>query len=145
MTSRLIAFFAAALVACSNGCAPHPPTRPADAGPADRSDQSEPDPDTTRPSDAEVARPVDEGPTHRTGDQPDDAAALAGVLRPIDSPLPSRASLERGYSDPVAVLLELSEPSWPDSLVRANALAELGLFPERTEAMSRLLQVATDE
>jgi hypothetical protein len=72
------------------------------------------------------------------------AAELAGALRPIDSPLPSRAQLEAACADPVEPLLELSLLSWPDGIVRGNALVELGLFPESGEAMDRLLEVAMD-
>ena len=73
-----------------------------------------------------------------------DPALLAAALRPIDSPLPSRASLEAGYEDPVALLLQVASPSWPEPIERENALSELGLFAEDRRANQRLIEVAVD-
>ena len=128
-----------ALLTALSGCAPSassPPARPLTATQEIRAAV----PGASSPEPHSVL--LDETPPETPSAM---ARALAGVLRPIDSPLPTRASLERGYSDPVGILLELSATSWPDRLVRENALSELGLFPENEAAMARLMEVAIDD
>lgn len=126
------------LVAC--GSAPQPVSD--SSGQGIRSSSADGEPDAVVEEEVGPARPSDgDGRAADAGA----AAELAGSLRPIDSPLPSREQLEASYSNPVELLLDLSLSSWPDGLVRANALMELGLFPESSEAIIRLLDVARDE
>ena len=151
MTPRILLFCAGLLVVPAAGCAPAPPTD---------------EPDVSSVTGAAASAPVDgvavahpAPPDGRKPQQASDglhdpepasgasraASSLAGALRPYDSPLPSREQLEGFSSDPVAILLELTLPSWPDGLVRGNALSELGLFPDSNEAMTRLVDVALDD
>ena len=151
MTSRILLFCAGLLVVLATACTPVPPADQPDvssvtgaAVTAPESDAAVADPappsgsQTRQASEALAASDPDAGASRAATD-------LAGALRPIDSPLPSREALEGFSSDPVAVLLELTLPSWPDGMVRGNALNELGLFPDSPEAMSRLLDVALDD
>lgn len=71
-----------------------------------------------------------------------DSDALASLLRPYDSPLPSRGFLDGSLADPVGSLLTAADSS--DPLVRSNAYRLLGLYPESGLAVSRLLDVAVD-
>jgi len=70
------------------------------------------------------------------------AEALAGQLRPIDSPLPDRAGLEAVVDEPVTDLLALLDG--PDHLVRQNAARSLGLFWDIEGVSDRLMALATD-
>ena len=138
MRASTIDLGASLVLALLVGCGPASPTEEP-AGPvATRGHE-------VRRADSHTDQRVDERPTARKRGCFITAEELAGSLRPIDSPLPSRAQLEAACSDPVEPLLELSLPAWPDRIVRGNALVELGLFPEDDAAMDRLLEVAVDE
>ncbi len=73
------------------------------------------------------------------------AHALAGALRPIDGPLPSRATLERGYREPVPVLIEIVTGGWADSTARGNALRILGFWAEEPRVAELLVSTAISE
>ena len=73
----------------------------------------------------------------------DDLSALRGVLRPIDSPLPDRATLERITDEPASALRRLMA-SDDAPLVRQNAARLLGLFPEEPGVATDLLEAAED-
>ena len=82
------------------------------------------------------------GTTEAATELSQSAEALAGLLRPIDSPLPDRAGLEAVVPEPVTGLLALLDGS--DHLVRQNAARSLGLFWDVEGVPDRLMELAID-
>lgn len=73
-----------------------------------------------------------------------EARDLAASLWAIDSALPSRAEVERGYEDGVGALVEIARGGWAQPIERGNALRMLGDWGDVPRVGELLVVVATD-
>jgi hypothetical protein len=87
----------------------------------------------------EATPPAGEDPPDGSRVAPGELEGLRSALRPIDTPLPTRATLE-GAGVTSDVLLGLLDDE--DRLVQQNAARVLGEYEEVAEAMARLVALA---